>query len=528
LGYSQTTSKQSSQEQKMNRQEMERVAKDKVMKARAAIVQSRRFYGVLIANVEPVPCWSVPRMATDSVKHYYNPQFVCELSQKMLEGVQVHESEHDARHHSTRRRGRDPERWNKACDFSINPDIIAEGFELPEWVLNRPDLAGMAAEDIYRILEIEEQQQQQQEQNEDGDDDADEDEAGDVDGDAGEDVGDDGDESGADDAGEDADADDDGADAVDGDDGTGEADDGDEGETGDEGAGDGEAAGDDAGDGEAEGEGDGDDAGEDADAGADVGEDVGEDVDGDGDGDATPRPGYDQQPWDCGGVLDAPAEQAADLDAKWDVVAHQAAALAKKQGTLPGHWESELERRKTPTEDWREEMRQFFDAGASRSETWNRPNRRFAHTGFVLPGTQRDGINKVVFLVDTSGSMSDDVLNKVSNEVQAAMDAGVISEAVVVYNDTKVNHVDRYLDGDQIEFKAVGRGGTDLRPAFQWIDDNDPDCSLIVALTDLEIGDPGPEPQAPVLWAAYGSPSTVKYLKAMLPFGDVIDVGAHV
>jgi predicted metal-dependent peptidase len=171
-------------------------------------------------------------------------------------------------------------------------------------------------------------------------------------------------------------------------------------------------------------------------------------------------------------------------------------------------------------------MRQFFDAGASRSETWNRPNRRFAHSGFVLPGTQRDGINKVVFLVDTSLSMSDDVLNKVGNEVQAAMDAGIISEAVVVYNDTKVNAVDRYLDGDQVEFKAVGRGGTDLRPAFKWIDDNDPDCSLIVALTDLEIGDPGPEPHAPVLWAAYGDPRIVTYLKSTLPWGDVIDVGA--
>jgi predicted metal-dependent peptidase len=122
--------------------------------------------------------------------------------------------------------------------------------------------------------------------------------------------------------------------------------------------------------------------------------------------------------------------------------------------------------------------------------------------------------------------MSDDVLNKVGNEVQAAMDAGIISEAVVVYNDTKVNAVDRYLDGDQVEFKAVGRGGTNLQPAFQWIDDNDPDCSLIVALTDLEIGDPGPEPHAPVLWAAYGDPRSVTYLKSTLPWGDVIDVGA--
>jgi predicted metal-dependent peptidase len=513
----------------MNRLEMERVAKDKVMKARAAIIQARKFYGVLVANVEPVPCWSIPRMATDSIKHYYNPQFVCELSQEFLEGIQVHESEHDARHHSTRRRGRDPLRWNKACDYSINPDILAEGFKLPDWVLNRPEFAGMATEDIYRVLEIEEQQQQQQEDaDDDADDDGDDDEADDasadddVDDDAGGDDGDAGDEDEA----ADGDADGDSDDADDGDVDDGDADDGADGAGGD-GDVDENEGGDEGDDGDEAG---GTNEGEGADDGADVGGDDGDDVSADADGDvdeanATPRPGYEQQPWDCGGVLDAPAEQAPDLDAKWDVIAHQAAALAKKAGCLPGHWESELERRKTPTEDWREEMRQFFDAGASRSETWNRPNRRFAHTGFVLPGTQRDGINKVAFLVDTSLSMSDDVLNKVGNEVQAAMDAGIISEAVVVYNDTRVNAVDRYLDGDQVEFKAVGRGGTDLRPAFKWIDENDPDCSLIVALTDLEIGDPGPEPQAPVLWAAYGDPRIVTYLKSTLPWGDVIDVG---
>jgi predicted metal-dependent peptidase len=522
----------------MNRLEMERVAKDKVMKARAAIIQARKFYGVLIANVEPVPCWSIPRMATDSIKHYYNPQFVCGLPQDFLEGIQVHESEHDARHHSTRRRGRDPLRWNKACDYSINPDILAEGFKLPDWVLNRPDLAGMAAEDIYRVLSIEEQQQQQQEDaDDDADDNGDDDEADDasadddVDDDAG---GDDGAGSDGENVDEDGDVDGGADDDVDSDDDDGgDVDDGDA-DDGADGEDVGEGIDDDAGDDDAEGGDEDDDGDEDGGTnegegegdGADVGEDVNEDADGDGEGNATPRPGYEQQAWDCGGVLDAPAEQAPDLDAKWDVIAHQAAALAKKAGCLPGHWESELERRKTPTEDWREEMRQFFDAGASRSETWNRPNRRFAHTGFVLPGTQRDGINKVAFLVDTSLSMSDDVLNKVGNEVQAAMDAGIISEAVVVYNDTKVNAVDRYLDGDQVEFKAVGRGGTDLRPAFQWIDENDPDCSLIVALTDLEIGDPGEEPQAPVLWAAYGDPRIVTYLKSTLPWGDVIDVGA--
>src|SRR5665811_1736881 len=106
-------------------------------------------------------------------------------------------------------------------------------------------------------------------------------------------------------------------------------------------------------------------------------------------------------------------------------------------------------------------------------------------SGTILPGRQRDGINKVAFIIDTSGSMSDPVLAKIAEEVQAAMDDGSISEVVAVYCDTQVNHVDRYIDGDKIEFKAPGRGGTNMRPAFAWVEENEPDVSLIVCCTDL-------------------------------------------
>jgi predicted metal-dependent peptidase len=497
---------------KQTRQEIERIAAVKIRNARTAIMTSRKFYAVLVANVTPKPCWEIPTMGTDSVTHFYNPGLIAALPQKIVEGVQAHESEHDARHHSTRRKGRNPERWNKACDYSINGDLFAEGFELPEGVLFRKDLVGLASEDIYRILEVEEmqeaekQKEQQQESNEtDNGDDQEQSESGDDDTDQDSDGSDEGDDESGDDEG-DGESDQDGAAEESETDGDGQGDGGSDDEADGEAEGDGNGKG----DGEAEGDGEGQGEGQ-----------------GDGDAQGDPVPTSCGDSGGCGEVFDAPGDEAeqADTDAKWEVITHQANAIARKHGDVPGHWQTIIEQRKTPTQDWRTVLREYIDAGARMIQTWNRPNRRFVGTGTILPSNQRDGINKVVFIVDTSGSMvwRGDALNKVANEVQAAMDDGAISESIVIYNDAQVNRVDRYVDGDRIEFDPLGGGGTDMKPSFDYAAANESDASLIVCLTDLEIGEAGDEPTSPVLWCAFNDPRMIAALTP--PWGQVLDVG---
>src|SRR5580765_2414028 len=104
-------------------------AMERVLKARAELIMTRCFYGVLVSNVEPVLSRAVPTAATNSKQHFWNPDFVGELTQDELEFVQAHETEHDARHHSTRRGERDPKKWNEAADYAINPDLVREGFK---------------------------------------------------------------------------------------------------------------------------------------------------------------------------------------------------------------------------------------------------------------------------------------------------------------------------------------------------------------------------------------------------------------
>src|SRR5262245_38656703 len=137
------------------------LATSRVLKARGELILSRRFYGVLVSNVEPVLSRSVPTMATDSKRHFFNPEFVCSLTPQELLAVQAHESEHDARHHSTRRNGRDPYLWNVACDYAINIDLTDQGFKLPAGALLDAKYRGMSAEEIYRSRELDQKSKPQ-------------------------------------------------------------------------------------------------------------------------------------------------------------------------------------------------------------------------------------------------------------------------------------------------------------------------------------------------------------------------------
>jgi predicted metal-dependent peptidase len=93
--------------------------------------------------------------ATDGVSLYYNPDFVETLNAATLAGTLAHEVMHPALHHHVRRSGRDPKRWNMACDYAINPLLVDAGLNLPEGVLLDNRFRGMSAEQIYNLLESE-------------------------------------------------------------------------------------------------------------------------------------------------------------------------------------------------------------------------------------------------------------------------------------------------------------------------------------------------------------------------------------
>jgi predicted metal-dependent peptidase len=127
----------------------------RIQKARTALVLDHPFFGSLLFRLKDCECRSIKTMATDGLSLYYNPEFVETLNAGTLAGTLAHEVMHPALHHHIRRSGRDPKRWNMACDFAINPLLVDAGLNLPEGVLLDNRFRGMSAEQIYNLLDSE-------------------------------------------------------------------------------------------------------------------------------------------------------------------------------------------------------------------------------------------------------------------------------------------------------------------------------------------------------------------------------------
>jgi predicted metal-dependent peptidase len=125
----------------------------RIQKARTALLLDHPFFGSLLLRLKGQECRSIETMATDGVSLYYNPEFVETLNSATLCGVLAHEVLHPGLHHHVRRSGRDPGRWNEACDYATNPLLLDDGLSLPEGVLVDNRFRGMSAEQIYNILE---------------------------------------------------------------------------------------------------------------------------------------------------------------------------------------------------------------------------------------------------------------------------------------------------------------------------------------------------------------------------------------
>jgi len=131
----------------------------RIRKARTALLLDHPFFGSLLFRLKGRESRSIATMATDGVSLYYNPEFVGTLNSATLCGVLAHEVMHPALHHHVRRSGRDPRRWNEACDYAINPLVLDAGLRLPDGVLVNNRFLEMSAEQIYNKLENEAEQQ---------------------------------------------------------------------------------------------------------------------------------------------------------------------------------------------------------------------------------------------------------------------------------------------------------------------------------------------------------------------------------
>jgi len=131
----------------------------RIEQARAKLLVKHIFYAIFVLNTKWIVDNTIPTAATDMKVVYYNEEFINSLETDVVMFVIVHEIMHMMFKHGLRRRGRDMDRWNIACDHAINIILKDAGFSLWPHAYCDVKFRGMGAEEIYDILEDEDKKQ---------------------------------------------------------------------------------------------------------------------------------------------------------------------------------------------------------------------------------------------------------------------------------------------------------------------------------------------------------------------------------
>ena len=144
--------------------------------------------------------------------------------------------------------------------------------------------------------------------------------------------------------------------------------------------------------------------------------------------------------------------------------------------------------------NWRHLLRRYVGQAREVRPVFNRPSRRFPELVGIVPGrARRTGLPKIMAVIDTSGSITDALLEKIDAELALLAKHHTVT---VVQCDSEIHAVNEYRPLDVI----AGRGGTDFRPAFaqEFLRKHRPD--LIVYFTDGRGPAPKRPPRVPVIW----------------------------
>jgi len=223
-----------------------------------------------------------------------------------------------------------------------------------------------------------------------------------------------------------------------------------------------------------------------------------------------------------GDVLPPPgsAEERRELEEEIGTIVVQAESNAKAAGKMPGNLRDVLLKSREPEEDYRHLFEKFVAPIYPRDYTWQRPSRRFIGQDMYLPSILKDGVGELMVAVDTSGSISHDVLENFVGMINHFLTRVKPEKLHVVYCDASVYKHEQFKPGAPMELDGckVQSGGTRFSPVFKYASDNEIKPKCCVYLTDLECYDFGPQPEYPVLWMQYGN------FKGEVPFGQIVKI----
>jgi len=218
-------------------------------------------------------------------------------------------------------------------------------------------------------------------------------------------------------------------------------------------------------------------------------------------------------------------QEAADKrdEGAWGQAIAIAAQAARVQGKLPAGLDRFFKELLEPKVDWREKLRTVVSRSLGSSATsWSTLDPQLVVRKIGAPGRVGFGAGRIIVGVDTSGSITQGMMDQFMGEVAGIMDDARPRELWLMQCDAEVQELSRCDDSSDLKVKKIkGGGGTDFRPVFDRIaEEFDNECDFLIYLTDGYGSFPQAAPSYPVIW---GNISTGGY-RPTYPFGEVVDL----
>lgn len=219
------------------------------------------------------------------------------------------------------------------------------------------------------------------------------------------------------------------------------------------------------------------------------------------------------------GAAQPPPLTASEQDAlaeQWKQRLAGAAQQAQQAGKMSGMMARLVGELLQPKLPWRMLLARFMTQVARDDYSYMRPSRR---EGEMIMPSLRSSQADIVVVLDTSGSVSHQELSEFLAEIntlKAQLRASITLHAC----DTALAEDGPWVFEPWEEFKLPkdfnGGGGTDFRPAFEWIERQGKSPDLLLYFTDAKGDFPRGEPAYPVIWLIKG--------KMPVPWGQRIQL----
>lgn len=154
--------------------------------------------------------------------------------------------------------------------------------------------------------------------------------------------------------------------------------------------------------------------------------------------------------------------------------------MSQSYNHLPATLKRSIKNFLNPKLPWNEILMNYMDAYKKDDYSWQKPNRRYM-PDYYLPIQYSDNLESIYVAIDTSGSVSERMLDEFIAEIRYIQDTMKPVNMSVHTFDTRLRDFYSLTEGDSLDdIVLTGGGGTKIAPVLSYIKKMQPIISIII------------------------------------------------